>query len=282
VGSTPGGVLSLRREVARQAYVWGRPTVHLYGILHELVMAPERRGGGNHLDRLVHGAHPVGMGGPVGPRPSGSSGCGVWLDLRRGPLYVESVPDATFGRPTVATLLDLYANVVGTVPEEPGAPTWPYVLTGPSWDPPRWADAAAVVRCPTDLCLAVVRSPGGEDLAEAGLRHETLRVIPCTLGASGPSPLPPPVPPVDVRRPPTMAFLRVLDWILALMPTRPGEEQLRADLPVIGVTDGPGALDEAVAEDQLDGEITRGLELGFEEVRGSGRTSWPPLYRRVR
>lgn len=233
--------MSLRREVARQAYVWGLPTVHLHRLLHT----------------------------SEGPPSSGGEAACVWLDLRGGPLQVERSPDPAVGAPAVTTLLDLHADVIGTVPDDRGGPLGPYVLAGPSWEPPVAAGAAVVLRCPTDLCLAVGGIP---------------RVRPCVDrdGSGEPLPLPPPVPPVDVRLPPTLAFLEVLDWMLALMPPRPGEEELRADLQMIGVTCGPGALADVAAEDRLDGEVTEGLRLGFEDARRSGLTDALPLHLHLR
>ena len=275
--------MSLRKDVARQAFVWGLPTVTLYGVLHELVLSPGRDGHGTRLNRVLPGPVPADVADVAclsePPRPGTSSFC-AWLDLRRGPVHLSVPPDAV-GGPAYATLFDLYAEVVGQVPERLDPSGRAFLLAGPSWEPAVPPDVVAVLRCETDLCLTVGHDRSDEYPARSRPRREDLVVRPVDEGTDAPLPLPPPVPPVDVRRPPTVAFLTVLDWMLALMPTRPGEEDLRAELEVVGVACGPAALDDAIAEDRLDGHITEGLRQGFEDVRqGVGTHRSDPLLRR--
>jgi hypothetical protein len=61
--------------------------------------------------------------------------------------------------------------------------------------------------------------------------------------------------------------------MLPLMPMRPGDEDLRADLEVVGVGLGPDALAQAIEEDRHDGQLTAGLRHGFEDVRRAQTSS---------
>ena len=265
--------MSLREEVARQAYVWGLATVRLYAVLYELVLAPKWDGGGSGMNRVLHGPFSAEISDLVGPVAPGAAPFCAWLDLRNGPLLVERPHGTTAGSAAAATLLDLYADVVGQVPEELDTSVRAALLAGPSWEPAEPTDAVTVLRCPTDLCLAVGQVRADDVPGYNAGPSAVLAVGPVTGEDHEPAPLPPPVPPVDVRRPPTVAFLRVLDWMLTLMPTLPGEDDLRADLQVVGVAYGPAALDEAVAQDRLDGQVTAGLRRGFQDMLRSGSTS---------
>ncbi|GAB2856771.1 DUF1254 domain-containing protein [Nocardioides pacificus] len=264
--------MSLRAEVARQAFVSGLPTVRLYGVLHELVLTPEGGASGYRMNRVLHGELPLAVAGLVEQTGAPAARFCAWLDLRRGPVLVEVRHDTPVGRSASTTFLDLYADVVGHVPEDPEASRRASLLTGPSWQSEGSTDAVAVLRCATDLCLAVGQCRREHDATGDRAPSRVLAVRPVSGEDDEPLWLPPPVPPVNVCRPPTMAFLKVLDWMLALMPALPGDEELRADLQVIGVASGPGALDAAIAEDLLDGQVTEGLRLGFEDFRRGGRT----------
>ncbi|WP_406830797.1 DUF1254 domain-containing protein [Pedococcus sp. KACC 23699] len=267
--------MSLREQVAQQAFVWGLPAVTLYAVLHEQVLAPAHNGLAGRLNRVLHGPLPTGLAtlsGTTGP----STFC-AWLDLRSGPVHLI-VPAVEPRDATVrATVFDLSGEVVGQVPEALDTPGHPSVVVGPSWDSPVSPEVAAILRCRTDLCVAVGVSvdPGRQAQGPQGAPPAGEPVLIHHVGSTtrAPSPLPPPVPPVDVRRPPTVEFLTVLDWMIELMPTTPGEEDLRADLELVGVACGRSALVEAMAEDRLDGQLTEGLRQGFEDVR-RGRGRW--------
>lgn len=261
--------MSLREQAAREAFVYGVPPVALYRVLHDLVLAPPGRRSRTSFNRPVTGRVSAGLGGVPGPATPGSVPFCGWLDLRGGPV-VLSVPADHVGESGTASaaLFDLYAEPVGRLPSGTGDAGSSVLLVGPSWEPPTLpTDVGVVVRCRTDLCLVVGQLIRGE--RDDGVREllRPMRVRPVDEGTVAVSPLPAPVPPVDVCRPPTADFLRVLDWVLQLMPAMPGEEELRAELETIGVSCGADLLEEALAEDRLDGQLTEGLRRGFDDVR---------------
>lgn len=267
--------MTLRERAARTAFVYGVPTVALYAVLHDLALAPHRKGRRATPNELRFGSLPAGLIGLSGASSPGSSPFCGWFDLRGGPVLV-ALPSDTVGGPVSATLLDLYADEVSLVPNGTARSDWAFLLTGPSWAPDAPTQLTSVLRCRTDLCLVVGRhGPQDHDGRVRALRPPVLVRAIDVQSAS----LPDPVRPVDVRCPPTVEFLTALDWMLPLMPVLPGEEELRAELEVIGVACGPDALDEAFAEDRRDGQLTEGLRAGFDDVRrrmaASSGTSLP-------
>jgi hypothetical protein len=260
--------MSLREQAAREAFVYGVPTVALYGALHGLVLAPARPGRAAGFNRLSTGTLPAGLAGVAGPAAPGSAQFHGWIDLRSGPVVLTARPPGPGGSAS-STVLDMYAEEVGQVPSGPGSSARSLVLAGPSWEPTVPAEVAdevaAVHRCQTDLCLAVGHVTPEEPDGALGILPpvlvEPLDQEPVRL------PLPAPVPPVDLRLPPTVGFLVALDWMLPLMPTPPGEDELRAELETIGLGCGSDALADALAEDRLDGQLTEGLRRGWDLVR---------------
>lgn len=265
--------MSARKQAARRAFVYGVPAVALYRVLHEQVLAPVRPAPGRGFNLVRYGHFPAGLDGFSAPtEPERTWTFTGWLDLRGGPIALRVLPER-FGRATSASLLDLYAEPVGRITSPRDTPGRWLLLAGPSWEPDLSADVEAVLRCRTDLCLAVGHVTSGEGRDHARDLRPPMVVQPSAApaGVRGtPVPLPRPVAPVDVGRRPTAAeFLTVLDWTLALMPTPPGEEELRAELELVGVGAGPDALAEALAEDHRDGQLTEGLRRGFDDVRRS-------------
>lgn len=259
--------MSLREQVAHEAFVYGVPAVALYRILHELVLAGARRLRVSSFNQVSSGPLPAGLRELVGDgAPDSTPFCG-WFDLRGGPV-VLTVPSEGVERSASVSVLDLYADQVGQVPLgiEPAGRS--LLLVGPSWEPALWTGVAEIHRCRTDLCLAVGQTVPGAARGPVRVLQSPVSVQP--LGEeTALLPLPTPVPPVDVSRPPTAAFLVVLGWMLPLMPAPPGEDELRAGLETIGLGCGDEALAEALEEDRLDGQLTQGLRRGFEDVRQS-------------
>jgi hypothetical protein len=255
--------MSLREQAARRAFVYGVPAVALYGDLHERSLGPAVRRQQRPITPLRRtGGLPTGLEALSGAGAPVSEAYSAWIDLRGGPVIARLC--ASDG-PASATFLDLYAEQVADLRSLPGGDEDALVLAGPCWEPVPGTPGIRVHRCRTDLCWAVGQGVGAASarspVTGSPLRVEPLRELASTL------PFATPVPPVDVRRPPTCAFLVALDWLLPLMPTPAGEEELRAELETIGVGCGRASLAEALAEDQVDGELTEGLRRGYRDVR---------------
>ena len=145
-----------------------------------------------------------------------------------------------------------------------------------------------VFRCPTDLCLVLIRTQlfDEEDMPNVAAIQDAVSVGPlsATQGQVSPraAPAPAPIAPVDVQAAADLRFFDVLDWMLALMPTLPEDRDLRDRMAHIGVR--PGArldLQAASAAAAL-----AGMRAGMHEilerskrVRSSAETR-PPVRRR--
>ena len=121
----------------------------------------------------------------------------------------------------------------------------------------------AVLECPTDLALALVRTQlfDDSDIVEVAALQDQVVVL-----ADGPAqPMPVGVPTVDVRAPLGGGFLRALDWMLQFMPTLPEDDGIREELSGLGV--GVGLVDALLAEPAVDAEERQGLAEGMRDVQ---------------
>jgi hypothetical protein len=80
------------------------------------------------------------------------------------------------------------------------------------------------------LCLVLCRTQlfGPDDMPRVAQLQDRIQVAPQQAAT-----LPAPIEPVDVRQPPTLAFLTVLDWMLTLMPPLAKQTQFRAELEAL-------------------------------------------------
>ena len=225
---------------AREAYVWGLPTVDMYRILRNFALDPSSPEYKAPLGQIAHTrrvADPSDVS--VVAMNVDTPYSWAWLDLRPGPVELH-MPAHEPERYMSAMVADLYTYVVGYVtPRTSGADGETVLIAGPGWE---GTSDLRVLRCPTELCVVLCRTQmfGADDLETVWALQDQITVTPTQA-----EPLPPLVTPVDVRKPPTAQFLTVLDWMLPLMPTLPGEEDLRKRIAALPADDStlPG-LDE--------------------------------------
>lgn len=225
--------------IARDAYVWGLPTVDMYRILRAFALDP---GSPEFKAPLGQIAHTRRIGDPsdttVVAMNVDTPYSWAWLDLRPGPVELH-MPAHEADRYMSAMVADLYTYIVGYVSPRTSGPDGETVsIVGPHW---QGSSGLRVLRCPTDLCVVLCRTQmfGPGDLENVWALQDRIRVTPTQA-----APLPDLVPAVDVRQPPTPAFLTVLDWMLPLMPPLPEERQFRADLACMATHDVQRGLDE--------------------------------------
>jgi hypothetical protein len=275
-------VTSHARRVARSAVIHGLPAVDLHRHLVRSALdrlSPEYRAPVNDLAAV--GPHID----PASPRPTavgpGSQSWYAWLDLRAEPV-VLTLPGAEEGPGVQAELVDLRGSsrALTWAPDGSGGPV---LIRGPRWQGSQPTPSVAL-QCPTEIALLLIagRSRDGHDPCGYPHGHPGLDTLSTWLGRPAPTPpLPPALPDlavVEVRAPLDVHFLHVLDVMLPLMPARPGEELLRADLASIGV----GGSAPAVPPDELEA----GLGDGVAEVRNRCSTlalgaGAPPSHREL-
>lgn len=71
--------------------------------------------------------------------------------------------------------------------------------------------------------------------------------------------------PINLRKDPTVpGFFDVLDWMLALMPVLPGEEQLRRSFDLVGIIPGRPFVIYSSAEEQ---QVLNGMRAGLATIQ---------------
>jgi hypothetical protein len=151
----------------------------------------------------------------------------AWLDLRPGPVEL-TMPAHEPDRYMSAMVVDLYTYILGYVsPRTSGNGGETVLIAGPGWT---GTSDLRVLRSPTDLCLVLCRTQlfGPDDMPRVAQLQDRIQVAPQQAAT-----LPAPIEPVDVRQPPTLAFLTVLDWMLTLMPPLAKQTQFRAELEAL-------------------------------------------------
>lgn len=233
-------------EVARRAFVWGLPTVDMYRLLHNFALDPSSPEFKAPVGQIWHSRRLA--------DPSDTSLVAMnvdtpysyaWLDLRPGPVEL-TMPAHEPDRYMSAMVVDLYTYIIGYVsPRTSGDDGETVLIVGPGWS---GTSDLRVLQCPTDLCLVLCRTQlfGPDDMPRVAQLQDQIEVSPQQA-----APLPAPIEPVDVRQPPTPAFLTVLDWMLTLMPPLAEQTQFRAEL-------------EAVPRDA---PVVPGLEVGRADLQ---------------
>lgn len=270
-----------RASSAAEAYVYGLPTVDMYRILHNFALDPASSEFKAPLNEVAHSralADPSDVSIVAMNVDTPYSYC--WVDLRRGPV-VLTMPPIDPDRYMAAEVIDLYTYIVGYVsPRTHGRGGARVIITGPN-DHADLPDGCETMSSPTDLCLVLIRTQlfGDDDLPALAALQDRVSLAPLSPWTatdgdeSAEAPLTA-IPPVDVRCPPTVEFLSVLDWMLRLMPVLPDEAAIRHRLAMIGVAgdaDHPFHPPEAGAEDLLDG-LSRGRERVLDRM-GTVRSS---------
>ena len=246
------------RAAARVAFVYGMPSVDLYRILRNFALDPLSTEFKAPLNEVHHSR--------VLANPSDRSIVAMnvdtpysyaWLDLRGGPVEL-TMPPVPEGRYMSAQIVDLYTYIVGYVsPRTTGRTGGTFLVTGPGWDGvnPRNLPTFA---CPTELCLVLIRTQlfDDADLSNVVALQDAVRVH--SLAAEEPPALVP-IDPVDVSGEPTSDFLRVLGWMLRLMPVLPDEVDVRARIA-------------RVIAERDDTAIVAGLKEGLADVLARTKT----------
>lgn len=242
----PGRASTATRELARQAYLWGYPTVDMYAILRGQALdqgSPEFKAPLNSIGHARNVATPEDrvVIAPNVDTPYSNA----WLDLRAEPVVV-TVPSFERERYLSLQLFDLYTYIIDYVtPRTNGQAGGDFLVVGPGWNGRAPSGIRKVFRSTTSLALGMFRTQllGADDLGRVHALQDGMRVRTLSqyLGQKGPAPsaLPALVPALNLREKPTdPAFFDVLNWMLAFMPALDGEEAMRREFAAIGVSAG--------------------------------------------
>ena len=255
-------------DIAREALIYGLPTVDLYRILHDFALDPASPEFKAPLNDVFHSRR------LADPEDRSIVAMNVdtpysyaWLDLRSEPV-VLTMPAFEPQRYVSAQLIDLYTYILGYIsPRTNGHRGGEFLIAGPSWtgdDPPDMR----VFRCPTELCLVLIRTQlfDEQDMPNVAALQQAVSVAPLSAtqgqAAPGAAGALAPIAPVDVRAAADLRFFDVLDWMLALMPALPEDRDLRDRMARIGVR--PGARLDLAASSQS--PALAGMRAGMQEI----------------
>ncbi len=255
-------------DIAREALIYGLPTVDLYRILYDFALDPSSPEFKAPLNDVFHSRR---LADPddrsIVAMNVDTPYSYAWLDLRSEPV-VLTMPAFEPQRYVSAQLIDLYTYIVGYIsPRTNGHRGGEFLIAGPSWtgdDPPDMR----VFRCPTELCLVLIRTQlfDEQDMPNVAALQDAVSVAAslCNPGPRlpGAAPALAPIAPVDVRAAADTRFFDVLDWMLALMPALPEDRDLRDRMARIGLR--PGARLDLAASSQS--PALAGMRAGMQEI----------------
>jgi hypothetical protein len=242
----PGRASAAVREIARQAYLWGYPTVDMYAILRGQALDRRSTEFRAPLNGVGHARQVATPDDRVVIAPNVDTPYShAWLDLRAEPVVV-TVPAFERERYLSLQLFDLYTYIIDYVtPRTNGQAGGDFLVAGPGWTGRTPAGISRVFRSTTSLALGMFRTQllGPDDLGRVHALQDGMRVRTLSqyLGHSGSAPraLPALVPALNLRERPTdPAFFDVLNWMLPFMPPLDGEEAMRLEFASIGIAAG--------------------------------------------
>ncbi len=258
-------------DCAKEAFVYGYPTVDLYNILYKYVAdvsSPEYKAPLNHIYNTRHVATPE-------DRAIVAPNCDTpysyaWLDLRAEPV-VLTIPAFESHRYVSLMLSDAYTYIIGYVtPRTNGHAGGDFLVAGPDWSGETPSGIKRVFHSPTQLALAFYRTQvfDPDDLQAVWRIQDQFRVQPLSqyLGRLAPTPAPALqwVEPLDVRKEPTsMRFFGVLNWMLQFMPALEDERDLRKTFAAIGVKPWPGF---AEPDEATHTTLVQGMQAGLQQM----------------
>jgi hypothetical protein len=254
--------------VIRNAYVYGYPVVDSYNVLYNYCLdpgSPEYKGPLNQVHHSRDVASPEDRA-IIAPNVDTPYSHG-WFDLRAEPIVLR-IPRFAPNRYVSLQLIDLYSYILGYVtPRTNGNRGGNFLLAGPGWSGTTPPGVDGIFPSPTSLVLGLYRTQllAPDDLAEVHRLQDGFEAVPLSrfLGTPAPAAVPPlvPIAPLDLRKQPLdPQFLRILDWMLRLMPVLPEEAALRASFAELGIGT-PAGLTLPDTSPEIAAGMAQGLEL---------------------
>lgn len=260
------------RELAKEAYVYGFPIVENYRILHAYFVDKanrEYRGEWNkiHSKARVFTPDDVTIQTPNSDTPYSMAG----FDLRAEPLVI-TVPPIETNRYFSIQLVDAYTfNFAYVGSRATGNGGGNYMIAGPDWKGPRPTGITQVLRCETQIALAVYRTQlfGPNDLEavkkiQAGYTAQPLSAF---LGQAAPKA----AAPIDFIKPlsaedekSSLEFFDLLNFVLQFCPTVRSERSKMQAMGRIGVGAGK-KFDSSTLSPQIKEAMQGGIADAWKE-----------------
>lgn len=265
------------RALAKEAYVYGFPLVDSYRILHSYCVDtqhPEYKGPWNHLANVGRLLTPEDRA--VQTPNSDTPYSMVGFDLRTEPL-VLTLPAIEPGRYFSVQLIDAYTHnfdYLGSRTSGNGGGH--YLIAGPDWKGEAPAGVARVLRCETQLGLAIFRTqlfrPADIDSVRAIQAGYQVRPLSTFLGQPAPQAAPAlafPQPLAPEAQKTSLVFFELLDFVLQHCPPHPSERELRARFARVGL--GTGDFKAAALAPELSTAFEQGMADAWARYGELGR-----------
>lgn len=299
IGSTASAWADLTpaeaRAIAREAYVYGFPLVDNYRIQHAYFVDRTNADFKAPPNQLVNVPRVYTPADTAVQTPNSDTPYSwVGIDLRAEPL-VFTIPKIEKNRYWSVQLIDFYThNFAYLGSRTTGNDGGSFLIAGPSWMGDAPAGITQVIRCETDLALALFRTQlfSVRDLDNVRAIQAGYRVEPLSSFMGDPPPaaappiaLIPPLSPEEQKTSPR--FFEVLNCALQVCPAHPSETDLRARFARLGIVPGkpfdaeslPPDIHQAVQQGMADawadlaalktridkGEVTSGQVFGTRE-----------------
>jgi hypothetical protein len=270
----PGSPQQIRtaeaRVIAAEAYLYGYPLVMNYKAIYMYAVwkeSPEFKAPFNEIKNVARVSTPDDKAfvAPNADTPYSWA----FLDLRTEPI-VLTIPEIERKRYYSVQLIDVYTHnfaYIGTraTGNKPGN----YLIAGPDWKGKKPKGISSIIRCETQLALALYRTQLFEtgDLENVKRIQAQYKVRPLSgfLGVAAPPPAPAlSFPAWDEKKAQGPGFYEYLDFMLRLCPVHPSERKIRERFALINVGGGP-----SFEISKLSPEMAQALSAGLDDMRSA-------------
>ena len=263
------------RAIAKEAYSYGFPMVDSYRIEYGYFVDktdPEYKGPWNEIHNTPRVYTPADKA--IQTPNSDTPYSWLFMDLRSEPL-VLTLPAIDKSRYFSVQLIDLYTfnwDYLGS--RTSGNDGGSFLIAGPGWQGEKPKGITKVLRCETDLTLAVYRTqlfnPGDIDNVKKVQADYKVQPLSSFLGTTAPAP----APAIDYLKPiskeeekTSLEVFNILNFLLQFCPTDPSETELMARFARIGVGAGK-AFDPAKLSPELKEAFAGGISDAWKDFAG--------------
>lgn len=257
------------RAIAKEAYIYANPVVDSYRIIYGSFVNkndPEYKAPFNHIKNIarVYTHKDKAVQTPNSDTPYSW----LTLDLRAEPMIL-TVPPIEKKRYFSIQLIDLYThnfNYIGS--RTTGNDGGQFLIVGPGWDGEAIDGITKVIRCETDLMLAVYRTQlfNSDDIENVKVIQDSYKVQPLSafLGKSAPDSAPvidfiEPLTREEIQKSPKI--FQQLNFVLQFCPTNPTEQELMARFAILDI--GAGKTFDL---EKFPPEIQEAIEQGIADA----------------
>ncbi len=264
------------RAIAKEAYIYGFPMVDNYRIQYGYFVDcedPEYKAPWNHLKNISRVFTPADktVQTPNSDTPYSWAG----FDLRTEPIVI-TVPPVENGRYFSVQLIDLYTHNFDYLGSRTtGNDGGSFMIAGPDWQGEAPAEITKVIRCETQLALALFRiqlfDPGDLDNVKTIQSRCNVQPLstflgkPATRAASSIDFIKSLTP--DQQRT-SLEFFNVLNFTLQFCRTDRSEKDLRVRLAKLGIDVGK-TFDASELTPEIRQAVTDGMADAWEDFHGT-------------